>query len=149
VAEGSEVRVDAAGSWACGWRWAAAGRSVRSGERECWRRLKTQRTKERWTDLGRYSWGKICRPLDLRCGRRCYGGQRCWLLRVKKKGKPAGREERKMVSSGGKWEGKMARGGKDGRGRVEKKIHGVWLLFCLGQRLAVPSFGRGKWTVVG
>jgi len=38
----------------------------------------------------------------------------------------------------------MARGGKDGRGRVEKKIRGVWLLFCLGQQLAVPSFGRGR-----
>ena len=27
------------------------------------------------------------------------GGGRCWLLRVKKKAKPAGREERKMVAS--------------------------------------------------
>ena len=59
------------------------------------------------------------------------GGGRCWLLRVKKKAKPAGREERKMVA-GLLWSAVVGK-------KKNQKLRGVGAGFVLM---------RGRWDSV-
>jgi len=54
------------------------------------------------------------------------GGGRCWLLRVKKKAKPAGREERKMVA-GLLWSAVVGK-------KKKSKASGGGSWFCVDER---------------